>query len=456
VGNRVRDVVRAAVVVGICGLSVAGCAPKTVPAVPSVPTAPRHPEFVYPRVPDGTDPMLATRVEAGWRHLQADSFRTAEREFEAVLAVQPSLYAAEAGLGYAELAQRNPKAALARFDRALKLSESYSPALAGRGQALLELERDGEALASFEAAIKADASLSDLQGRIEVLRFRALQRSLERAKQATGAGRWDEARAAYAQAIAASPESAFLYRDLALVERKAGVNATALEHFRKAVSLDANDARSHAQIAMILEEQGDLAGALAEYERARDIDRTEVDEKVVNRLRDAIAVSRLPAEYQAIPTNDTVTRADIAALIAVRLAPLLTEARLRQAVITDARSHWAQQWIGTVVRAGIMDTQPNYTFQPSLRVRRTDLAQTVARILGLVATRKPEAAKAWKDARPSITDVPPLHLSYPAVAQAVASGVMPLGSDGTFRLLQPVSGADAVAIIGRLEALIQP
>ena len=96
------------------------------------------------------------------------------------------------------------------------------PALVGRGQALLELQRDAEALASFEAALAADPSLTELRGRVDVLRFRATQAMLARAKAAVDAGRIDEARAIYQQAIAASPDSAFLYRELAAVEQRAG------------------------------------------------------------------------------------------------------------------------------------------------------------------------------------------------------------------------------------------
>ena len=50
---------------------------------------------------------------------------------------------------------------------------------------------------------------------------------------------------------------------------------------------------------------------------------------------------------------------------------------------------------------------------------------------------------------------PPTHLSYPAVSAAVASGVMPL-SNGNFELLRGVSGAEAIDIISRLEALARP
>jgi hypothetical protein len=122
-------------------------------------------------------------------------------------------------------------------------------------------------------------------------------------------------------------------------------------------------------------------------------------------------------------------------------------------VVTDVRNHWAQQWITDVVRAGIMDTQPNYTFQPNARIRRGDLAQTVARVLALIAAAKPGAAKAWQGAKMKIADVPPGHLSYPSVSAAVAAGVMPLTEHGTFQLLRPVTGAEVVEVVSRLEAL---
>jgi len=439
-------------VIGIA-LFVGACATRDPAVLPPAPVTPRYPDFHYPTVPRDADSIQATRIERGWRYLQADNQRNAEREFEGALKLQPSFHPAATGLGYLELARKDAKDAIAQFDRALESAADYAPALAGRGRALLELGRDGDALASFEAALKSDPGLSGLQGRVEVLRFRAVQDSLARAKSASDAGRWADARAAYGQAIAASPDSAFLYRDIALVERKAGEPALALEHFRKAVSLDPGDARSHAEIGRILDEQGDIAGALSAYEKARSIDPAEVPVERIAALRDAEALAKLPAEYRAIPSSESATRGDVASLIGNRLPALIAKARQRQAVITDVRNHWAQQWITEVVRAGVMDTQPNYTFQPNSRVRRVDLSQTVARVLALIAATRPERAKAWQNAKQKIPDVPPGHLSYGSVSQAVASGVMPLTDAGTFQLLRPVTGAEVVAVIGRLEAL---
>jgi tetratricopeptide (TPR) repeat protein len=429
-----------------------GCAPKAAPVVIG---APKHTDFVFPLFPVETPAILGRHVERGWQYLQFDDFRAAEREFAAALKEQPSFQPAETAMAYLAMARGDEKEAAARFDRALQTDATYVPALIGRGQALLELDRDADALASFEAALAKDPSLTELRSRVDVLRFRATQDMLGRAKAAADARRWDDAASLYRQAIAASPDSAFLYRDLATVEQRAGRTVEALEHYRKAVELDATDARSLTGIAAILEGQGDAIGALQAYERARAIDPSEAPETAIARLRAAAALAKLPAEYRAIPSAVSVTRGEIASLVGIRLESLLTRAKPRQVIITDIRGHWAQPWIAPVVRAGVMDTLANYEFEPRRQVRRGELATTVARLLTLVADMKPELARKWQGAKVAINDVSATHLSYPAVSSAVASGVMSL-NNGNFELLRGVSGAEVVDIIGRLEALARP
>src|SRR5207247_3144802 len=123
----------------------------------------------------------------------------------------------------------------------------------GRAEALLALGREADALAAFEAAVAADPSQTELARRVEVLKFRGVEQGLARAREAARAGRLDEALAAYTTAIASSPDSPFLYRELAAIERQKGNVDAALADFRKALALDASDARSLAQIGRILE-----------------------------------------------------------------------------------------------------------------------------------------------------------------------------------------------------------
>jgi hypothetical protein len=102
-----------------------------------------------------------------------------------------------------------------------------------------------------------------------------------------------------------------------------------------------------------------------------------------------------------------------------------------------------------------MDTLPNYEFEPARGVRRGDLAATVSRVLTIIAALKPEVAKKWLGVRLTVNDVAPTHLSYSAVSMAAAAGVMPLAG-GNFDLLRPVSGTEAIEVVGRLEALARP
>lgn len=428
---------------------IAGCAKRVAPPVV---TAPRHPDYIIPAIPEAAGPAVRTGIQRGWQFLQGGDLRSAEREFTAAAKASPQSAGPDAALGYLALARGRADNALAAFDRALARDAQLVSALVGRGYALVELKREGEAVASFEAALKTDPTLTDLQARVDVIRFRATQDLLARAKSATDAGRLDDARAAYEQAIAASPDSAFLYRDLAAVERRGGLTDRAIEHLRRAVELEPGDARALAALGELLEQSGDVVAALSMYEAAAKADPSVVPAATLGRVRDAVAALKLPAEYRALPGAEQVTRADLAALVGVRLESLVARAAPRQVIITDIRGHWAQPWVTAVVRAGIMDTLPNYEFDPATIVRRGELARTVSRVLALIGGIRPDAARKWENARIAVSDVAPGHLSYPAVSAAVASGVMSLDT-GAFRLLEPVSGREAIDVIGRLEAL---
>jgi tetratricopeptide (TPR) repeat protein len=428
------------------------CAPRTVPP-PAVPAVARHPEFMFPAVPQTLQRAIGVEhIENGWRYLQADDLRNASREFTTALKRNPSLYPAQAGEGYVSLARGDHDRALAGFDAALRAENQYVPALVGRGQTLLAMDREQEALSTFEAALAADPSLIDLQRRIDVLRFRSTQQVVAAARTAAAAGRLDDARIAYERAIRISPDSAFLHRELGIVERRRGDADAALGHFRRATELDPTDTVPLIESGDLLADRQDFAGAEAAYRRAASIEPAPgLDAKiasVVERLREA----SLPQEFRAIPGATQITRGDLAALIAVRLGPLLDQATPRQVVVTDTRGHWASDWITRVAQAGVIEPFENHTFQPRAQVRRGDLAAAVSRVVALIAQRD-AAIRARIAERPKIADMNAGHLSYPAASVAVASGVMPLLPGDRFQVGRAVTGAEATETIERLRAL---
>jgi len=434
--------------------TVAGCAPKTIP-VPVISTsAPKFPDFVAPAVPAALagGPSAALQ-EHGWQLLQAGDLKNAAREFDAALKVSPAFYPAEAGLGYVELAREDAKAALPHFDRALEQDKSHLSALLGRGRSLLTLNRESEALATFEAVLAVDPSLVDIARRVEVMRFRSQQNDLKSAREAALAARFDDAIAIYAHAIQSSPDSAFLYRELAAVERQHGQTDPALEHYTKAVALEPGDAASRVQIGEMLEARGDFEGAAKAFTGALAVEPDPHVEAKLEIVQARAALARLPAEYRAIDEAAQITRGDLAALIGVRLAGLLGSTR-DAVLITDIRGHWASAWIVSVARAGAMDAFANHTFQPRAAVRRAELAQVVTRLLVKAAETAPGQPRPWLSARLKFPDLAPGHLAYPAASAAVASGAMTTGANNSFRPSAIVTGMEASTAIDRIASMV--
>lgn len=446
-----RSRIAVALVAG--ALVISSCAPKTV-VVPVV-TAPRFPEFIEPKVPPSLANIpAAANQERAWQFLQAGDLRSADREVGFALKLSPGFYPAETTGGYIQLAEKDPRQALTRFDRALSRQNDYAPALVGKADALEALERDADAVEALQAAIVADRSLSDLERRVEVLRFRVAQRDVENARAAARSGNADAAIRAYRLAIDGSPETAFLYREVAAIEREKGDSDAALQDLRKAVTLDPADAGAIAQLGELLEARGETDEAMKAYADALALGPDARVEARRNALRARAEISRLPAQYRSIDAATQVTRGDLAALVGVRLSSLLEVTRPRDVgVITDIRGHWAENWIMASARGGVLDPFDNHTFQPRTVVRRVDLAQAVLRLLAKVAVVAPAQARQWTNARGQFSDITAGHLAYPAASAAVASGIMSVGADRAFSPSRVVSGGEAVEAMERLRLL---
>jgi tetratricopeptide (TPR) repeat protein len=422
---------------------------------PPVVGAPHYPEFIFPALtpPDPRLADLARLHQAGWQSLQAGDTDRADREFQMVLKRSAAFYPSEAALGYVELARKNYSQGLDHFDRVLTDRANYLPALVGRGETLLGLSRDADALVSFELALREDPTLADVGRRVEVLRARAEQDNVAAARKAAQAGELDEAIRAYQRAVAASPESGFLFRDLADIEAKQGKTDEALQHYRMSIQLDPADVSSRVHVAEMLETRDDVDGAMAMYTEAYGLEPTPDIKKRMDALDARAAYLRLPAEYRALPEQASITRGDLAALIGIRLEPLISAAPPQGVLVTDTRSHWAAGWIMSVAGAGVMDAYDNHTFQPRNAVHRSDLAQAVSRVLKLIAARQPALLKEWQGRQAKMTDVGVSNLNYADASLAVSAGVLPLGDGGVFQLSRAVSGAEAIDAVTKLEHL---
>ncbi|HYM21616.1 MAG TPA: S-layer homology domain-containing protein, partial [Vicinamibacterales bacterium] len=271
------------------------------------------------------------------------------------------------------------------------------------------------------------------------------------AREASRAGRLDEALKAYNDAIQASPDSAFLYVEAAAIERRKGDTDAAIDHLRKAVALDAGDFRSLTQIGEMLEAKSDVPGAIKAYSDAVAIEPNPDLDKRIADLKENLTAP-LPEAYRAIADSPQITRADLATLIAVRLERLVPATRAQDDnPLTDVAPN--SKAILLVVRGGIMDAYPNHTFAPRSAVSRADLAQVASRLLARIAAQHPDQRPAWESAKLTFSDLPAEHIAYGAASAAVAAGVMTTDAGNAFQPLRTVSGAEAAKAVAKIESI---
>ncbi len=440
--------VRPIVFAAIAALLVSGCA-----SVPRT-SGPAYADLPAPEIPARLTAGADVReIHAqGWQRLQAGDLRGASAAYADALKRQPSFYPAETGLGLVALANRQFKPAVSRFTAALGQDAKYLPALRGLVAAEIGLEDFDAAATALERVIAQDPGHEADKNRLDLLRVRQVQQLMESGRRARSGGRHVEAADAFRRALAISPSSTTLMRELALEELASGQIAEAEGSIRKALQLDATDAETHAALGAVLEARGHLVEAAAAYAQAASIDskwRAKAEA-----ARAAAVKSGLPDELRDMATATTVTRGHLAALIGIRMAALLDRAPKRPPVVaTDIRTHWAASWIVPVTQAGVMDVFANHTFQPTAIVQRGDLARVSARLISLALADQPAELTRLQAVHPPLVDVANTNVVYRSAALAVAAGVMKADEGGRFQPTQPVSGADVLAAIARLEQL---
>ena len=241
-----RQVARALALSLLVVTFAAACA-RTV--APPVVTTPRYPDYI---VPDAVRrPIHGRRISSrAMMPRGAGSRRAISSRAETGISGGPQALAAvlseRNGAGLSRARAQELRGAGARAFRSRAAGERRLRAGARRAAA----RRCWRSRASprrwrpSSRRVKVDPQLQTIARRVEVLRARAQQENVAAARRAAQANRLDEAARLYEQAIAASPDSAFLVRDLADVEAKQGKTDEALARYRRVIEMDPTDAIS--------------------------------------------------------------------------------------------------------------------------------------------------------------------------------------------------------------------
>jgi tetratricopeptide (TPR) repeat protein len=431
-----------ALLVLLAGLAAACARPAL-----RVPLPPDTEEYVFPSsTPGELTPKETERLEKAWLAVRAGDAPRAERELQRMLRDRPGLMAAETALAYARLRGGRLDEAQRLFEGVLARREDYVPALvgaastarrAGRGEQALDLLRRAETAAPQDAAIRR---------RLADVRLQLTEQRLAQGREALAAGDRAGAERIYREALEDAPEVAGLRLELADLLSSQGDRAGAI------AVLEADTGGDRQVLGRLAELQAagqDLDRALETYRRI--LARDPRDEEALRRsaeVRDQIELLRMPEEYRRIASAPTITRADLAALLAVKVTALSRVPAGTPPVAIDISGSWARDHILKALSYDAMTVYPNHTFQPGATVRRGDVARAVQRVLDLLGHPAGPA--------PALTDMSRGNLNYYPAARAVAAGLMDLTPAGAFEAWRPVSGAEATHILDGLLRLVGP
>ena len=420
-------------------LLAGACAKRVVPVLPE------GEDYVQPgAAPGEVSVSEAEQLQEAWTDVLAGDTASAARRYEKLLGRRPTLTPAETGLAYARLRSGQAAAAAAGFAAVLERQPEYLPALVGAGSVAFRLGDLSGALGFYRRAQAVAPADPLVRKRLAALRLQAAERSLGLARAAAERGDTAEAERQYTAALDAAPEVAPIR--LALAELMA-----ARGDRQGAVALLEADPSGDRQVAL---RRGALLLGEQEYARAAEVyrgllardPRDEAARAGERAATEALELASMPAEYRAIADAPRVTRADLAALVAVRVHALRRVAPGEPSVAVDIGGSWARDHVARVLALGVMDVYPNHTFQPGATVRRADLARVAGRTLDLLG---------WpRAAAPAPNDMSPSHLDYGAVERAVGAGLMELTPAGAFEPWRPVSGREAIAVVDALARLL--
>jgi tetratricopeptide (TPR) repeat protein len=402
---------------------------------------------VFPAArPGELRPAEALDLEKAWKRMLAGDAKGAEKVLGKPMAARPGLVPLETALAYARLRDGRVDPAAAGFDAALARRPEYVPALMGAGSVAVRRGSLDQALDLYRRAQAAEPDDGRARRRSAEVKLRVTEKSVAEARAATDAGDAPAAISAYQRALAAAPEVAGLRLSLAeLLLAERGPDP--------AIALLAEDPSGDRQVRMRLAEilagTGDYSRALAVLDEVLARDPRDPDAlRRAREVREAATLLQLPEEYRRIPAAPRVSRAELAALLSIKVTGLARLPMGEPEVAVDIAGSWARTHIARLLALGILEVYPNHTFQPGAFVRRGELARACSRALGRMGAEVTPS--------PGPTDMAPTNLLYEDTVRAVGAGLLELNPAGAFEPAQFVSGREALDVVDALARRVSP
>jgi tetratricopeptide (TPR) repeat protein len=392
-------------------------------------------------------------VEDAWDYLQRGQAAKAEKILLRLNQRNPFY---SAGLGYAALLIDNLPAAEQHFLRAAQDFPDLPLAHLGLGQVYKKSGRRDLAYEEYLEALKREPENAWAKKESEALRRDLTDSFINEARNFASLGNMQKSKESYLKALEYSPKLQEAHLAAARIYIKEKNFNNALFHLKTASANDPKNIALLQDYADALYQAGQLSRSLDTYDRLLEVDSKnaaakERDDAIKNRL----GIIDLPSEYGGIADMTAVTRETVAALIAAKFKDIMDDTPPKSPIIVDIATSWAFQNIVKVASYDIMEVYSNRTFQPKKTMTRSEMAETLVRLVAFLKKRGYRIVEQIPLDRIKIADVPEEHYDFQPIAQVVSYQIMDLAPDKTFKPEIGLSGREAINILDLLHGLIK-
>ncbi|MGQ9471555.1 MAG: S-layer homology domain-containing protein [Candidatus Aminicenantales bacterium] len=392
-------------------------------------------------------------AEEAWNELRRGNLPAAEISLAKLRKLGASFYLIT---GFIQLTRMENAAAKESFEQVLADFPRLSLAYAGLAQAYLNLGDKEAAFTALREVLKEEPENKRARELFNELKENRTNELREAAGQAIKQGNLTAAKEALLQGLHYSPEAVDLHLTLAQVYRQEKNLASALTHLRAAVDLAPRQRDLLRQYAEALLEAEQYSRSLDAFERLLELNPG--DKEIQARLaaiKDKLGIVELPSQYDAIPRLETVTREDVAALIAVKFKNFLPRQGDSPPIIIDIATSWASRFIIQTASLGFLEVYSDHTFRPKNIVTRAEMAETLARMVHYFREQGKKLVPQIPREKILIPDVSQEHAYYTSIIEAISYQLMELSTDKLFKPDSPVSGLEAARTMDVLLSLIR-
>jgi len=362
------------------------------------------------------------------------------------------------GMGFVNLSLSDLAAAEADFKESLARFPDMTPAHAGLAQ-LYEAKGDKDlAFAQYREILKGDPENRWAKPKLEALRDQVVKALLDEASSVRSAGKKEEARQILLNVLSYDPESTEANYLLGMDDLERNDAAAAGRHFSAFLDKEtASRERKKTALRALAElsyKNQEFGRSLDYYEKLAELDPQDKDVAGrVEELKTKLGVFELPSQYGVIASEESITREDLAALIAVKFKDFFNVPERPTEILVDISTSWAQKFIIKVASLAVMNGYDNHTFQPKRVINRAEMAETLAALMEFLKGRGVKLVPLLDTRKIVIADVPPDSFYFPPILKVVACQVLDLTPQRMFEPERTVPGREAIRVLDVLLGL---